>query len=498
MSAPPVGPTAVATDLEIEKRELEALLASAAFTRAPNLHRFLKFIGTKYFEGKSEEIKEYTVAVHALKRPEDFDPRTDTIVRVTAMALRKRLEEYYASEGAAHPVHVELPLGQYVPRFVHRATPEPLAPVPEPVAEPPAVAPAPPRRNRAAIALAVVAALVVAFVVYRVATRSRSSALGGGGGVPGMAGLGSRMIRFLPGDGRQPYTDATGETWQPDTFCTGGHSFERTMPEVQGSDDPALFAQGREGRFECRVPASDGTYEVHLYFAEAPGGKEATKQVLFRINGDPPVGLDVVSDAQGDQTATARVYPDVRPLADGTIHIDFVSDDAFVNAIEVAPSKPGQPLPLRILAGRATYRDHAGNVWLPDRFFFGGRRTYRAEGLPAITDQALFRWERFGHFRYNLPVAIGHDYAVSLYFLEAWFGVPHGGGSGGIGSRVFDVYCNGTTLLKDFDILREQTNGFVIKTFHHVRPTAQGKLELSFVPVANYPLVNAIEVVPEE
>jgi hypothetical protein len=501
MSAPPVGPTILAPDLEIEKRELDTLLASAAFTRAPNLHRFLKFIGSKYFEGKSEEIKEYTVAVHALKRPEDFDPRTDTIVRVTAMALRKRLEEYYASEGVTHPVHVELPLGQYVPRFVHHAVPPVVPPTPDPALDvvAPAAPAARPGRGRWITAIAVlVALLLAAFGIYRLTARPRTLLGGGGNGLPGTAGMGSRMIRFLPGDGRQPYTDATGETWQPDTFCTGGHSFDRTMPEVQGSDDPALFAQGREGRFECRVPAPDGTYEVHLYFAEAPGGKEATKQVIFRINGDAPVGLDVVSDAQGDQTATARVYPDVRPLADGTIHIDFISDDAFVNAIEVAPSKPGQPLPLRILAGRATYRDHAGNIWLPDRFFFGGRRTYRAEGLPAITDQALFRWERFGHFRYNLPVATGHDYAVSLYFLEAWFGVPHGGGSGGIGSRVFDVYCNGTTLLKDFDILREQTNGFVIKTFHHVRPTAQGKLELSFVPVANYPLVNAIEVVPEE
>src|SRR5438445_605697 len=82
-----------------------------AFTRAANLHRFLEFIGTKYFEGKSDEIKEYTVAVHALNRPEDFDPRADTIVRVTAVALRKRLEQYYATEGASHPVQLDLPSG---------------------------------------------------------------------------------------------------------------------------------------------------------------------------------------------------------------------------------------------------------------------------------------------------------------------------------------------------------------------------------------------------
>src|SRR5712691_12845961 len=108
---------------ESERREFEALLASPAFGRAPNLHRFLEFIGNKYFEGKSDEIKEYTVAVHALNRPEDFDPKADTIVRVTAVALRKRLEQYYASEGAAHAVQLDLPPGQYVPRFLHRTAP---------------------------------------------------------------------------------------------------------------------------------------------------------------------------------------------------------------------------------------------------------------------------------------------------------------------------------------------------------------------------------------
>jgi len=90
----------------------------------------------------------------------------------------------------------------------------------------------------------------------------------------------------------------------------------------------------------------------------------------------------------------------------------------------------------------------------------------------------------------------GRAYAVSLYFSEGWFG-GRNSGTGGVGSRVFDVYCNGTTLLADFDILRAQHDGVVVKTFHHVKPTADGKLELSFIPVTNYPLINAIEVAPE-
>jgi hypothetical protein len=85
---------------------------------------------------------------------------------------------------------------------------------------------------------------------------------------------------------------------------------------------------------------------------------------------------------------------------------------------------------------------------------------------------------------------------VKLYFSEGWFGRSNGG-PGGIDSRVFDVYCNGTTLLKDFDILRDQKNGTAVVTFDHVKSTAQGMLELYFTPIKNYPLINAIEVEPE-
>ena len=83
-----------------------------------------------------------------------------------------------------------------------------------------------------------------------------------------------------------------------------------------------------------------------------------------------------------------------------------------------------------------------------------------------------------------------------MYFSEGWFGRSNGG-PGGIGSRVFDVYSNGTTLLKDFDITRDQENGSVVVTFEHVKPTVHGMLDLYFTPNINYPLINAIEVESE-
>jgi hypothetical protein len=115
--------------------------------------------------------------------------------------------------------------------------------------------------------------------------------------------------------------------------------------------------------------------------------------------------------------------------------------------------------------------------------------------LPKIPNSRLFEWERYGHFHYLIPVVAGKEYKVRLFFSEGWFGGTNGG-PGGVGSRVFDVYCNGTTLLKNFDILSAQKDGVAVITFDHVTATAHGMLDIEFTSVKNYPLINAIEVEP--
>ena len=104
---------------EEERQELARLLALPEISRSANLVRLLSFICEKYFDGKADEIRESAIAVQALGRRKDgFDSQADPIVRVTARTLRKRLEDFYRNEGRGHPVHLVLPTGQYVPRFV--------------------------------------------------------------------------------------------------------------------------------------------------------------------------------------------------------------------------------------------------------------------------------------------------------------------------------------------------------------------------------------------
>src|SRR5580692_4436009 len=114
-----------AADFVQEKNELQSVLDSGIFNRAPNLAHVLTYVCCQYFEGAAEQIKEYNIAVEALGRPAGFDQKRDSIVRVEAHRLRKRLREYYQAEGASHIVRIEIPAGQYSPMFVRQAAPQP-------------------------------------------------------------------------------------------------------------------------------------------------------------------------------------------------------------------------------------------------------------------------------------------------------------------------------------------------------------------------------------
>jgi TolB-like protein/tetratricopeptide (TPR) repeat protein len=91
--------------------------------------RFLRFIVERALEGRSAELKEYTIGVEVFDRDASFDPRIDPIVRVEARRLRSKLARYYGNEAAVDGIVIELPKGSYVPRFNSGAPAAPAAPV---------------------------------------------------------------------------------------------------------------------------------------------------------------------------------------------------------------------------------------------------------------------------------------------------------------------------------------------------------------------------------
>lgn len=107
------------------ERQVQRILRSATFRNATMLQQLLQFLAAKAFEHGSESLKEYTIGVEALSRPQDFDPKTDTIVRVQIHRLRQKLKEYYDSDGSRDPILIDIPKGHYLPSFEAFAVPDP-------------------------------------------------------------------------------------------------------------------------------------------------------------------------------------------------------------------------------------------------------------------------------------------------------------------------------------------------------------------------------------
>src|SRR5262245_38858499 len=108
---------------EAVREELARILASAPFATAARARRFLTYVVEQTLAAQTDGIKELVLATEVFDRPASFDPRLDTIVRVEAGKVRKRLDEYYASAGSQSAIRIEIPRGSYVPRIHLRDDP---------------------------------------------------------------------------------------------------------------------------------------------------------------------------------------------------------------------------------------------------------------------------------------------------------------------------------------------------------------------------------------
>ena len=100
------------------RAELERILASSTFSTSERSVQFLRFCVEQTLRGNHHQIKETTVALQVFGRSADYNPRTDPIVRVHARRLRKKLEDYYSTEGAGNPIQIRIPKGTYIPEAV--------------------------------------------------------------------------------------------------------------------------------------------------------------------------------------------------------------------------------------------------------------------------------------------------------------------------------------------------------------------------------------------
>jgi len=511
-----------------ERAELERVVA--ALERSPRLAKLLNFVGQKYLDGRADEITEYNIATEVFGRAKTSFDSTDSVARTEVYRLRKKLKEYYDTEGRDHPVQILIPFRTYAPEFIRRdsVTAKQQSDIDELAnirtgdagetaeAEDPTRAetkgPTGPSRGKRALlygGIAVAALALIAVMAFRqfrngfsldssvkpgaeFSTKTQSVMPANPATVP---------LRLLAGYSGSPKIDSAGAYWQADRYFIGSAGFERPKSPIARTVDPMLFDHWRTGGdFSYDIPLAPGIYELHLFFVASPPD-DGTQYFDVIANGQLLLSaFNISSDALGPNIADEKVFKDISPTQDGYLHLRFPAGrttSAVLNAIELLPGLPHRQLPIRIVMQAAAITDHDGNLWHPDNYFQGGMVSDPPRQVSGTSDPKLYAQERFGHFTYSIPVDAHGRYTIVLHFAELYW-IPDGSGKIGVGSRVFRVYCNGSTLLDNFDIFKEVGSLHALtKTFYHIRPSTEGKLDLTFEPIKNFATISAIEVIDE-
>ena len=100
----------------------QRIAASRSLGRSHLLSGFLLYVCDRHLRGKGSEITEQQIGVHVFGRREGYSSDEDNIVRNYARILRKRLEEYFTTEGVDEALQVKIPRGGYVPVFSPRGS----------------------------------------------------------------------------------------------------------------------------------------------------------------------------------------------------------------------------------------------------------------------------------------------------------------------------------------------------------------------------------------
>ncbi len=101
--------------------ELDRLLRSPLLQGSEALCKLLQYLAHHTLNSPADHLKEYQIGTEVLGRPSDFDPQSDSSVRMQVGRLRTKLTEYYNSAGIHDPILVDIPKGRYSLSFERRA-----------------------------------------------------------------------------------------------------------------------------------------------------------------------------------------------------------------------------------------------------------------------------------------------------------------------------------------------------------------------------------------
>jgi TolB-like protein/tetratricopeptide (TPR) repeat protein len=112
--------------ISLVRRHLEKILASHVFAGSRRTQDFLRLIVSHALEGDVDNLRERMIGAEMFGRPVSYDTGSDSVVRVRASEVRKKLAQFYSeSKEEKTEVRIELPSGSYVPRFHFEPREEP-------------------------------------------------------------------------------------------------------------------------------------------------------------------------------------------------------------------------------------------------------------------------------------------------------------------------------------------------------------------------------------
>jgi hypothetical protein len=147
------------------------------------------------------------------------------------------------------------------------------------------------------------------------------------------------IVRIKAGSSA-PFTDSSGNIWQPDQGFDGGDVVDRDPSmSIANTKDPKLFLSEHYGMrsFSCNVP--NGKYMANLYFAETFDGITGPGQRVysFDVQGHDFKDFDLWSKAGGLNRAYIETVP--VEVTNGKFNIVFTSniENPEINAVEILP-----------------------------------------------------------------------------------------------------------------------------------------------------------------
>jgi hypothetical protein len=357
--------------IEVRRALFERVAASEQFSRSARLRDFLLYVGRQSLKEGCPEIHEQEIGARVFGRPDSYDRASDNIVRVNATELRKRIESYFAQDGAHEPLIFEIPRGAYKPVFRWRL-PEASAPQAQ-AAQPPsqpgtqAAASAAPSRDRrfrnSQIVWALVSlCLVVMCLALYQQNRAMRAALHPWESQPAVAAFWNGFLDphrqtdvVLPDDSASVIEDITGSPIALGDYLSRG--WIRQLQTSNLSDDRKA-----------------DVYQVYNHNLVTFGAVRAAQTVLSEIPANDPHYLTLVRNFTADEVKRDNVVLIGGQKSVPWDHLfddelNFVTDYDYSHGAQIVRNrnpKPGEQPIYTVSLSPDTFYGYAVIAYLPN------------------------------------------------------------------------------------------------------------------------------------